>query len=177
MPWTPGNDGSGIVVAASDDAGVRLLGKRVWLSGSLSGTYAEYSACLSTDVHPLADNLSMAQGAAVGTAYKTAYRALFHRARVTPDKLVFVHGASGGVGIAAVQLAVLNGLYVIGSAGTQQGLETVMAAGAHFAVNHRDDEEYMKKVQRIAQDEFGRPGVDAIIEMLADKILDKISRF
>ena len=69
------------------------------------------------------DNLSMAQGAAVGIAYKTAYRALFHRARVTPDKLVFVHGASGGVGIAAVQLAVLNGLYVIGSAGTQQGLE------------------------------------------------------
>jgi len=171
LPWTPGNDGAGIVVAAGNDARARsLLGKRVWLSGSLTGTYAQYCACSADCVHPLADSLSFEQGASVGIAYKTAYRALFHRARVTAGQLVFVHGASGGVGLAAIQLAVLNGLYVVGSAGTSLGQEAVRGAGAHHVVNHRQ-EGYMQTVKNIAVNEYRKSGVDAIIEMLANKNL------
>ena len=95
LPYTPGGDG----------AGVRTdTGERVYVTGSLSGTYAEYALCLEEDVRPLPDGLSYAQGAAVGVPYYTAYRALVQRAAAVAGERVLIHGASGGVGIATVQL-------------------------------------------------------------------------
>ena len=97
LPYTPGVDG----------AGVRMdTGERVYVTDSLSGTYAEYALCHEADVRPLPDALSYAQGAAVGVAYFTAYRALVQRAQPVEGERVLIHGASGGVGIATVQLAV-----------------------------------------------------------------------
>lgn len=106
------------------------VGDRVYLSGSLSGTYAQYCLCDASQVHVLPDPLSFEQGAAVGIAYRTAYRALFQRAHAKPGQTVFVHGASGGVGLAAVQLCRMSGIRVIGSAGTPEGMEAVSAQGA-----------------------------------------------
>ena len=86
-----------------------------------------------SQVHPLADSVSYAQGAGVNVPYATAYRGLFQRAHAAPGEVVFVHGASGGVGIAGVQLARAAGLQVIGSAGTEKGL--VQPGGSQLPFN------------------------------------------
>lgn len=127
LPFTPGTDA----------AGVTPEGQRVYLSGSLTGTYAEYAVCEPRHLHPLPAEISFAQGAALNIPYATAYRALFEKARVQPGETVLIHGASGGVGLAAVQFAVAHGCRVIGTAGSPAGLDLVRQHGAQQALNHR----------------------------------------
>src|SRR2546423_3506162 len=118
LPYTPGSDGAGVVEAVGPEVKRVSVGERVYLAGAISGTYAERALCLEAHVHTLPASLSFAQGAAMGVPYATAYRALFDRAQAQPGETVLVHGASGGVGIAAVQLARAAGLKVIGTGGT-----------------------------------------------------------
>ena len=80
-------------------------GTRVYLSGSISGTYAEYAICHPDQLHPLPPHISFAQGASLYVAYVTAYRGLIQRAESRPGETVLIHGASGAVGIAAIQFA------------------------------------------------------------------------
>ena len=128
LPYTPGMDAAGVVEAT---------GKRVYVGGSITGTYAELALCAPHHVHPLPDRLSFAQGAAIHVPYATAFRALFQRAQAKPGETVLIHGASGGVGIAATQLAVAAGLHVIGTAGSERGLQLVREQGAHEVRDHR----------------------------------------
>jgi NADPH:quinone reductase-like Zn-dependent oxidoreductase len=173
LPFTPGADGAGIVEALGGGVTSVAVGDRVWLSGSISGTYAEYCVSKASDVHPLPAGVGFTEGAGIGTAYRTAYRCNFFVFRVrmhvliavdtkskqlhasrslavwlrsthvrthqitshdrpTPPntthsalftrvqglakkgQTVLVHGASGGVGIAAIQLAKAQGCTVIG---------------------------------------------------------------
>jgi len=127
LPYTPG----------ADAAGVLESGQRVYVGGTLTGAYAELALCAPHQIHPLPDCLTFAQGASVNVPYATAYRALFQRARARAGEKVLVHGASGGVGIAAVQLAVAAGLRVIGTAGSERGLALVREQGAHEVRDHR----------------------------------------
>jgi NADPH:quinone reductase len=154
LPYTPGSDAAGIDVAA---------GTRVYVSGSLSGTYAEYALCRPEEVHPLPADISFARGAALGTPYATAFRALFQTGRARPGESVLVHGASGGVGIAVVQFALAAGLAVVGTAGSDAGLHLVKGLGAVRAVDHRDDNHLGLATQAI-----GGRGFDLIIEHRAD---------
>jgi NADPH2:quinone reductase len=119
-------------------------------------------------VHPLPANASFAQGAAMGTPYATAYRGLVQRGEAKRDETVLVHGASGGVGTAAVQLARAGGLRVLGTAGTERGLELVREQGAHEVFDHRAPD----YLAQILQATSGR-GVDVILEMLANVNLGK----
>src|SRR5262249_5746461 len=112
VPYTPGNDGAGVVEEVGADASEFKTGDRVYTSGSVTGTYAEFALCKTEQVHPLPVNVSFVQGAAMGTPYATAYRGLLQRAVAQPGEMVLVHGASGGVGTAAVQLARARGLRV-----------------------------------------------------------------
>ena len=105
------------------------IGSKVWLSGSVTGTYAQYCVCTTNQVHPLPDSIDSAQGAAIGVGYRTAYRALFIRAKVQAGDIVLIHGASGGVGIAAVQLAAAHGCIVYGTAGTEEGMKLILEQG------------------------------------------------
>ena len=89
-------------------------------------------------LHRLPARVSFAQGAALGVPYCTAYRALFHAPSARPGETVLVHGATGGVGIAAVELAHAHGMTVIGTGGTDEGLAAVREHGADVVVNHRD---------------------------------------
>jgi NADPH2:quinone reductase len=152
LPYTPGADAAGIVTST---------GQRVYVAGSLTGTYAEFAVCRADQVHPLPDRLSFAQGAALGVPYATAYRALFHKAHAQRGESVLVHGASGGVGIAAVQIAVAAGLRVIGTAGTERGRQLVRDQGAHQVLDHRQPG-YLDGVS-----------ADVILEMLANVNLAK----
>ncbi len=94
--------------------------------------------------------------------YATAYRGLFQRAGAAPGEIVFVHGASGGVGIAGVQLARAAGLQVIGSAGTEKGLRLVAEQGAHHVLDHGTSD-YLEQVRTLTD---GR-GADIILEILS----------
>jgi NADPH2:quinone reductase len=163
LPYTPGKDAAGTVEAVGNGVESIAVGARVYLAEPLSGAYAGQALCDASQVHPLPERVSFAQGAGVFVPYATAYRALYQRARVQAGETVLVHGASGGVGIAAVQMARAGGLTVIGTAGTDKGRKLVLEQGAHYAVDHRK-EGYEEEIRSLTK---GR-GVDVILEMLAN---------
>jgi NADPH2:quinone reductase len=163
LPYTPGNDGAGVVEQVGSDVSEFKAGDRVYTAGSLSGTYAEFALCKKDQVHPLPANVSFAQGAAIGTPYATAYRGLLQRAGAEPGEILLVHGASGGVGTAAVQLARAHGLRVFGTAGSDEGLKLVREQGAHEVFDHRAPNHFEKIMKAT-----GGHGVDVIVEMLAN---------
>lgn len=159
LPYTPGKDGAGEIVGN---------GQRVYISGTTTGAYAQFAICNLTDVHPLPQRLSFEQGAAVGVPYATAYRALFQRAKALPGETVLIHGGSGGVGTAAIQLARNAGMVVIATAGTDEGIELTKKLGAHHVLNHRKAD-YLAEIPKITN---GR-GVNVVLEMLANVNLNK----
>ncbi len=162
-PFSLGNDGAGVIDSIGPDVTSVAVGDRVYIAGSKSGTYAEKSLCDADHVFPLPERASFAQGAAINVAYGTAYQAMFHRGRARAGETVFVHGASGGVGTAAVQLARAAGLTVIGTGGTERGRQLVLNQGAHHVLDHTVDG-YLDQVVELTN---GR-GVDLIMEMLAN---------
>jgi NADPH2:quinone reductase len=163
LPYTPGNDAAGIVEAVGDGVVAVAAGDRVYTSETVTGAYAEFALCSASRIHPLPASVSYAQGAAVGVPYATAWRALFQRVRAVPGETVLVHGASGGVGIAAVQIARAAGLRVFGTAGTDEGIALVSRERAHAVFDHRSAG-YMEKAVAATE---GR-GFDVILEMLAN---------
>jgi NADPH2:quinone reductase len=172
-PFVPGADGAGEVDSVGSEVTDFTRGDRVYIAGDNvsvagAGTYAEYALCGRAQLHRLPPRVSFGQGAAMGVPYATAYRALFIRASARPAETVFVHGATGGVGIAAVQIARAHGLRVIGSGGTERGLELVREQGAEVVVNHREPN-YLEEVMRAT----GGRGVDVVLEMAAHINLDK----
>jgi len=163
LPFTPGRDAAGVVSSVGKGVAVFKPRDRVYISSSLSGTYAEAALSAEADVHPLPKGISFEQGAALGVPYATAHRALFDKARAVRGETVLVHGASGGVGIAAVQLALAAGLKVLGTAGSPRGRELLAQQGAVQIFDHRQS----GYAQRILEATGGR-GVDVILEMLAN---------
>lgn len=168
LPYTPGADAAGVVEAVGPGVTAVKPGDRVYMGGTVSGAYAELSLCEQGQVHPLPANASYAQGAAINIPYATAYHALFNRARGEAGETVLVHGASGGVGIGAVQLARARGLTVIGTAGTERGRRMVAEQGAHHVLDHGAPG-YLEECVRLT----GGRGPDIIMEMLANANLQK----
>src|SRR3954468_23571724 len=168
LPYTPGNDGAGVVEQVGADVSEFKAGDRVYTGGSISGTYAEFALCKKEQVHPLPVNVSFAEGAAMGTPYATAYRGLLQRAAAKPGETVLVHGASGGVGTAAVQLARARGLRVFGTAGSDEGIKLARQQGAHGVFDHRAPDHFEQIMKAT-----GGNGVDVIVELLANVNLDK----
>ena len=173
LPYTPGFDGAGEIESVGTSVNGFAVGDRVYIAGpgkspAGAGTYAERAVCSPAQLHPLPARVAFGQGAALGVPYCTAFRALFQRAHARAGETVLVHGATGGVGIAAVQLARARGLFVIGSGGTEKGLAAVRAQGADVVVNHTAPN-YTDDIKRATS---GR-GVDLIIEMAAHVNLDR----
>jgi NADPH:quinone reductase len=166
LPYTPGTDGAGTVEAVGAGVGSVAPGDRVYLARSVSGTYAEYALALESQVHRLPDAITFAQGAAVFVPYAAAYRALFQLGRARSGQTVLVHGASGGVGIAALQFAAAAGLEVIGTAGSERGRELALREGARHVAPHGDPG-CREEVLRLT----GGRGADLIVEMLANENL------
>jgi NADPH2:quinone reductase len=160
LPYTPGSDAAGVIEAVGTGVTVVKPGDRVYTA---SGAYAELSLCAEAQVHPLPPKVAYAQGAGVNVPYATAYHALFHRGHGDAGETVLVHGASGGVGIAAVQLARARGMTVFGTAGTADGRRLVLEQGAHHALDHTAPD-YLDELLRLT----GGKGVDVVLEMLAN---------
>ena len=167
LPFTPGRDAAGIVEKVGSEVKGIEPGARVYVAAD-GGTYGEMIVVPARQVHPLPERLSFSQGAGVGVPYGTAYRALFMRLGARPGHTVLVHGATGGVGIAAVQLARAHGLTVIGTGGTEEGRHLAMEQGAEHMLDHHDPD-YLRKLMEIT----GGRGVDLIVEMAAHINLGK----
>lgn len=162
LPFIPGSDAAGVVESVGQEVDFKP-GDRVYTTGTLTGAYAELTLCDRTQVHALPPRVSYAQGASVYVPYATAYRALFQLARARPGETVLIHGASGGVGLAAIQFAGAAGLRVIGTAGSEEGLQTIQREGAHLAVNHRAAD-YQQRILDLTKGS----GVEVLLEMLAN---------
>ena len=168
LPYTPGMDGAGRIDAIGPGAESFSVGDRVYCAGSLSGTYAEQAVCDRRRVFPLPDSISFTQGASVGVPYGAAYHGLFHRAHALPGELVLVHGATGAVGTAAVQLAKSHGMKVVATGGTEQGRHRIAGQGADRVLDHHSPD-YLDVLMAWT----GGRGVDVVVEMLANVNLGK----
>jgi NADPH2:quinone reductase len=168
LPYTPGSDAAGTIDAVGDGVGGFAPGDRVYVGGTLTGAYAEQTLAEEWQVHPLPSNVTFAQGAGIHVPYGTAYRALFHIAHARAGETVLIHGASGGVGVAAVQLARAAGLTVFGTGGTERGREMVAAQGAHHVLDHHNPG-YIDELIQLT----GGRGVNVVLEMLANVNLAK----
>ncbi len=168
FPYTPGNDGAGVIEQVGADLRQWSRGDRVYIAGSLTGSYAELALCDAKKVHRLPETVSFEEGAALGVPAATAWRALFQRGGAQRGETLLVHGASGGVGTMAVQMAREAGLAIIGTAGSDKGRELVRKLGAQHVVDHHNPN-YLKEVMAITQNK----GVNLILEMLANANLAK----
>ena len=167
LPYTPHADIAGTVEAVGDGVTIVKAGDRVY-AYMVDGGGAELARAEEWQVQHLPDRATFAQGAAIGVPYATAWRALFLKTRARPGETVLIHGASGAVGVASVQLARAHGMRVIGTAGTADGLRLVKEQGAHEALNHREPD-YLTKIPALT----GGRGPDVILEMMANINLDR----
>ena len=163
LPYTPGSDAAGTIESVGPGVSRVKPGDRVYTANTLSGAYAEYALAVESQVHLLPDRVSFTQGAGVWVPYGTAYHGLRHFADSRAGETLLVHGASGGVGIAALQIARAMGLVVFGTAGTEKGLDLAMRQGAHHVFDH-GKAGYQDAILKATA---GR-GVDVILEMLAN---------
>ena len=163
LPYTPGSDAAGVVEAVGSGVTKVKPGDRVYTAKTESGAYAEYALTLEGQVNRLPQNITFEQGAGIWVPYGTAYFALHHHAHAKAGETVLVHGASGGVGTASLQIAHAMGLTVFGTAGTDKGLDLTKREGAHQAFNHGKPG-YQDEILKAT----GGRGVDVILEMLAN---------
>jgi len=169
LPYIPGADAAGTV----EDIGAGITkfkrGDRVFCCQLAdTGPAADFAVFREESCHRLSEKLNFSQGAAIGIPYLTAYRALFTKANVKPGETVLIHGASGAVGLAAVQLAHARGLIVYGTAGTQEGLDLVKQCGAVKTFNHREPN-YINDIYKFTEG----IGIHVIVEMLGNVNLAK----
>lgn len=168
LPYTPGSDAAGVVESVGPGVTKVKAGDRVYTAQTVTGAYAEYALALENQVQPLPEPISFAQGAGVWVPYGTAYHALFHSAQARAGESVLIHGASGGVGTAALHMARAMGLKIYGTAGSDAGLELIKREGAQHVFNHTRpgyEDEILKAT--------GGKGLDIILEMLANVNLPK----
>jgi NADPH:quinone reductase len=163
LPYTPGSDAAGTVEAVGDGVKKVKAGDRVYTAVTLSGAYAEFTLTDESQVYLLPEKISFAQGAGLWVPYGTAYTALHLHGHAHASETLLVHGASGGVGLAAVQFARALGMTVLGTAGTPRGLDLVVKEGAHHAFDHTKTE-HAGEILKFT----GGRGVDLILEMVAN---------
>lgn len=168
FPFTPGTDCAGVVQAVGEGVTQFKTGDRIYAASTLSGAYAELALCDASKVFLLPAKVSFEQGASLGVPAATAYKAAFMRGQIKPGETILVHGATGGVGLACVQMARAHGCTVIGTGGSAKGRELVQKEGAHHVLDHAAPD-YLDQLMKLT----GGKGVDAILEMLANVNLDK----
>ncbi|KAK3087239.1 hypothetical protein FSP39_003459 [Pinctada imbricata] len=168
LPYTPGHDIAGVVEEVGSDVKSIKKGDRVFTIRTASGGYAEYCTAEADTTRHLRNRLSFEEGAGVGVPYYTAYRAVQIIGKARPGETMLVHGASGSVGLACIQYGCHLGLRVLGTAGSQTGVDLVKENGADAVFNHRE-ENYVQEIM----DSTDGNGPDIIIEMLANVNLEK----
>lgn len=147
-PFIPGNEIAGEVVAVGNGV-TTTLGQRVF--GTTFGAFAELAVLDAATAAPVPDGVDFASAAAFGVTYRTAYHALRSVARVAPGEWVVVLGAAGGVGLAAVDLAVAMGARVLAAASSPKKLDLCRERGAEATVDY-DNEDLKLRIRELTGD-------------------------
>lgn len=167
LPCVPGGDAAGEIVSVGENVKELAVGDRVFAGVALGldfeGCYADQVKRPAKHVRRIPENLNYSEATTLGVSYPTAHYSLFARGGAKAGETVFIHGASGSVGTSAIQLAKRAGLKVIGSAGSQAGMDLVLEEGADLAVDHSKPD-YLDEVR----DKCENGGPDLILEMLAN---------
>jgi NADPH:quinone reductase len=165
-PFSPGHEIAGVVRAVGPGvtrvrAGQRVIANLEW------GGYAERAVTSAERVHPIPDAMPFDQAAAFYVVYQTGYSALVRRAALQPGEWLLVHGAAGGVGLAAVQLGKALGARVIATAGTKDKLEIARQSGADVLIDY-GTEDWVERVKAVT----GGEGADVIYDPVGGDVFD-----
>jgi NADPH2:quinone reductase len=169
MPFTPGLEAVGEIVECGADSRWEV-GDRV-IANNTSGAFAEYMAVPDDGAFRAPLNLVDTDAAGFFVTYQTSYFALVHRARLMPDEVVLIHGAAGGVGSAAIQIAKALGATVIATASSKEKLELCTQLGADHVINYQDVD-FVPLVKELTD---GR-GADVIYDPIGGDVFDKSTR-
>jgi len=171
LPFIPGMEGAGVVHAVADDVTGWGPGDRV-IFGIRPGAFAEYVRLKATGtLLRLPSGWSHAEGAGFRVGAQTAYHSLVHRARLAKGEVLLVHGASGGVGLAAVQLGKHRGARVIATGSDDGRLAVVHANGADHVVNYRTGD-FVAAVKGLTDGH----GADVVYDPVGGEVLEKSVR-
>ena len=168
-PFTPGMDMSGVVTALGDGVEGFEIGDEV-CGGARFGGFAEYAVVKADGLQKKPANLSFDQAASYSAAYLTAYVALVRRGNLQAGETLLVHGASGGVGMAAIDVGKLLGATVIATGGSDEKLANVKAYGADHVINTQDG--FRDTVKDLTE---GR-GADVIYDPVGGDVFDESVR-
>jgi len=163
---TIGMECSGEVTRVGDAVTALKPGDRV--IAFASSCFASHVTTNAGSAAQIPDHMSFEEAATIPTAFLTAYYALEHLARLEPGETVLIHGAAGGVGLAALQIAKLKGAIVIGTSGSARKRRMLEALGADYAVNSRALE-FADEVKKITNG----VGVDVVLNSLAGEAITK----
>ena len=166
LPFTPGSEVAGVVRSAPEGSGLSV-GQRVAAFPGLGG-FAEVVAVAPSMVFPLPDSVSFEAGAALPMNYLTVHFGLVRRGQLKSGETVLVHGAAGGIGTAATQLAVALGAKVIAVVSSPDKVETARAAGAQDVVLVEGLKDAVKELT-------GGRGVDLVVDPVGgDRVTDSL---
>ena len=169
-PFIPGNEGAGEIVAVGAGVSRFKLGDRV-MSRHRLGAFAQFGNSRAEDCDPVPDGMSIEQAAVFRGAHHTAYHALLQRGRMQAGDWVLIHGAAGGIGIAAIQVAKLFGATVIATASTEEKRAACLEEGADFAIDYRGG--FRDRVKELTG---ARDGVDIVYDPIGAGVFDESLR-
>jgi len=169
-PFIPGNEAAGEVVAIGDGVTRFKIGERVMNRVRLGG-YGTLANSTAIECDPLPDTVSTEAAAVFRNAYHTAYHALIQRGRMKAGEWVLIHGAAGGIGIAAIQVAKLYGAKVIATASSDEKRAVCLEEGADYAIDYRDG--FRDRVKEITGD---NDGVDICYDPIGSTVFDESLR-
>ena len=139
LPFVPGNEISGEVVALGEGVTHLKVGQRIATGGSRGG-FAEYCVTIAANAVPIPDALPYAEATNFPTLYPTAYGALKWKADLQPGEVLLVHGAGGGSGLTGIEVGKAMGATVIASAGGADKLAAAKAVGADHLIDYRTED-------------------------------------
>ena len=168
LPFVPGLEGAGVVTAVGPGVAKSRIGERV-IFGKRPGAFAERVAVEEARVLPLPDSVSFEQGACFRSAYSTAYHGLVQGGRLSAGEVVLIHGATGGMGLAAVQVAKRLGAIVVATGGSDDKLAVVKQYGADHTLNYSSDA-FRDEVRELVG------GADVIFDPVGGDIFDESMR-
>ena len=165
LPFTPGVEAAGDVVEVNSAEGV-AVGDRVIVK-MRHGAYSDEAVVTPSQLVPLPSTFDYAEGATFLAGHGTAYHALIDRGRLEPGEVLLVHGAGGGVGLAAVEVGKMLGANVIAAASSEEKLAVAKARGADHLVLYKS-EPFRDAVKRITD---GR-GADVVFDPVGGEIFE-----
>lgn len=168
-PFIPGNEAAGHVIALGAGVTGFAVGDAVMARQTL-GTFAEIGNARAALCDPVPAGISLAQAGVFRGAYTTAYHALLQRGRLAAGEWVLVHGAAGGIGIAAIQVAKTFGARVIATAGSAEKRAACLEEGADHAIDYRDG--FVDQVKALT----GGRGVDIVYDPIGDTVTEESLR-